>query len=148
MTIQGGYNASCATRNINATLTILDGDTDADTTGNGVTLDMAMLNSNSTGNITVEGCTVRNGYNAYDEGGCIRIYTDRGDTIISGNIISNCVSIRGGSLGIKSNSGNELIVNNIIFGNAVSEQGGGRICNDSSWQHNAFKQYHRRQRSN
>jgi len=125
LTLQGGYNADCTVRTINPTLTILDGDTDADTLGNGVTLDMAMLNPDSTGNITADGFTVINGANDYDDGGCIRVYTDAGQTTVTGNIIHNCAAINGGGIGAETVSGQTLITNNIVHHNSAILTGGG-----------------------
>ncbi|MBI5634305.1 MAG: M6 family metalloprotease domain-containing protein [Nitrospirae bacterium] len=127
LTLQGGYNAGCTARTINPTLTILDGDTDLtpDGIGNGVTLDMAMLNPNSTGSITVDGFTVINGYNGYDDGGCIRIFTDAGQTTVTGNIVHNCVAITGGGIGVETVSGKALITNNIVHHNIATLAGGG-----------------------
>jgi hypothetical protein len=125
LNLKGGYDPGCSTFSYNPELTILNGDIiGGDNIGDGVVLDLITLNPGGTGNITVEGFHVKNGYNGVDDGGCIRTYTDQGNTIISGNVISNCTSIKGGGLGIETVTGNALIVNNIIYGNVVSDQGG------------------------
>lgn len=149
--IIGGWDSKCAYEAFMPDkVTALDGDLDGDGTGDGVVLDLMTIGS---GSITVKGIQAKNGYNAADEGGCIRVATVGGSAEVSRVVASSCAAIdgggiwvesesgpitvtsalshhnsatsTGGGIGIASNSGNILVLNNTVADNASNDKAGG-----------------------
>ncbi len=109
----------------NPELTVLDGDINADGAGDGVVLDLINTNPAGTGNISVEGFHIKNGFNSVDDGGCIRVGSADGSTSIIGNIISNCAAVNAAGIGVQTDSGAIDIIHNIIYDNIATDYSGG-----------------------
>ncbi len=82
LTIKGGYTANCASRKVDATNTVLDGDS------NGIVL---TLTSTQTADFVVDGVTVQKGVAATldSKTGGLYISTSYGNVILSNNLITN-----------------------------------------------------------
>jgi hypothetical protein len=140
ITIQGGYTASCAARQVNPANTILD--------GSNVRRALWVFNTGG-GNITVDGFTFQNGQSPTggDGGGLYLLAshsTLAGNITITNNIVSsNVAENAGGGIWASSKSnpsgtaGTVTISNNIVSNNQASlgnySQGGGIFAESYSF---------------
>jgi hypothetical protein len=109
LTLDGGYDATCTTRDAAQTASVLD--------GRGLDTPLAM---NSNGSITVSHITVQNGFIAGSNGGGINISltSPSAEVVLEGNVIRDNVSTFGaagvliGGSGIEARVSNNLFINN------------------------------------
>lgn len=135
LTLIGGYDpAGGAERSADPALTILNGDTDNDGTGNGVTLVVDTDNGRSTGKVRIESFTVKNGAApAGEKGGGLQARIYQGDLELVGNIISGNRADSGGGLSVdSSDSAPIFLTNNIIYGNSAATAAAVRIVSGAA----------------
>lgn len=123
LTLIGGYDPDGgAERSTDPALTILNGDTDNDGTGNGVTLVVDTDKGMSTGKVRIESFTVKNGVAPADQkGGGLQARIYQGDLELVGNIISGNRADSGGGLSIdSSDSASIFLTNNILYDNSAA----------------------------
>lgn len=131
LTLTGGYDpAGSGVRSADPALTILNGDTDSDGTGNGTVLVVNTDTAKTHGKVHIEGLTVKNGKASTGQrGGGIQARIYQGDLELVGNIISgNSADIGGGLSAESSDSGQIFLTNNIIFGNSAANAAAARIA--------------------
>ncbi len=119
LSILGGYSADFNSVDVNATNTILDGDS-ADTV-------ITLIASNTNTDITLNGLTFTNGNSVDLKGGGLRIETD-GDTSITESIVSNnAISTAWGSGGgiYIYGQGDVIIKDSSVMGNVGGPGSGG-----------------------
>ena len=119
LVIEGGWNANFSGRNILASNTILD--------GGGVKRVLGIVGS---GNVTVEGVTLRNGTCVSGTGGGgLYVNTPGGDVIVRSCNINNNISgsAGGGGMLILSAGGDVTLTGNLVASNNGSTGGGASI---------------------
>jgi len=143
ITLRGGYTAGCAAGVEDPSLTILDASGESDTDRV-----LSILNYGS-GNIEIDGFTIRNGIVSASIGGpgggiyalCYPSTGPAGDITIQNNIITNnsCAETYGGGgvaatsyANSSSSSGNVIFSNNTVTGNTADRSGGGIAIGSSS----------------
>ena len=135
VTLLGGYAANCAGRIRNPANTILDGG------GSGMVI---LLYDANSGDITMDGFTVRNGSSTgYGSGVYAYSYSDSGtagrvtltDNIVTGNSAYKASGIWALSHSQNGTAGKVLLVNNVVSGNTATGmygQGAGVLAQSSS----------------
>ena len=151
LVLAGGYEADCAGRSLDPTLTVLDGDG----TGRVLTLDAG----SATAHVQVERISVKNGAVAKGAGGCLLLRTG-GTAVVEGVEIAGCMAsgaggavrldvgsgtalVResilrasraafGGGLAVRGGTGRVLLLNNTISGNRAQTGGGVSIQGDNA----------------
>lgn len=133
LTLEGGWSADFSTRTLDPTNTILDGNQA------GRVISISKAPTSASGNVTVEGFTIRNGSTASDGGGINLVAFPPGTVTLNQNIIEeNECADTGGGFGIYNDDsvtktgGLIHITNNIIRKNVAASGtggtgGGGRI---------------------
>ena len=130
LTLIGGYDpAGVAERAADPALTVLNGDTDNDGAGNGITLAVDTDSGKSRGKIRIESLNVKNGKaTAGQKGGGIQARIYQGGLELVGNIISGNSADGGGGLSVdSSDSAPVFLANNIIYGNSAANAAAVRI---------------------
>ncbi|MFH1026660.1 MAG: hypothetical protein V1791_01520, partial [Pseudomonadota bacterium] len=138
LTLMGGYDpAGGLGRLADPALTVLNGDSDNDSIGNGIVLVVDTDSSKTGGKVHIENLTFRNGKapaGQYGGGIQARIYQGTLElvgNIISGNAtesISDNTADGGGGLSLESSdSGSIILANNVIYGNSSANAAAARI---------------------
>jgi len=103
LTIEGGHTAGCASRVVDATNTVLDGDS--------IGIVLLLSTPNDPAIFIVEGITLQNG----DHQPSLRVITKFGEVILNNNTISN--NLGGGFYAINNGGGEVTLNNNNISNN-------------------------------
>ena len=138
LSLMGGYDpAGGLERLADPALTILNGDTDNDSIGNGIVLLVDADSSKTGGNVHIESLTFRNGKAPAGQfGGGIQARIYQGTLELVGNIvsgnatdsISDNTADGGGGLSLESSdSGSIFLANNVIYGNSSANAAAARI---------------------
>jgi parallel beta-helix repeat protein len=142
LTIEGGYTASCASRNVDPSNTVLDGEATAtvlDLSSNpaadfvidGLTLQNGSTNSDGgglfvsvNGDLTLTNSTIRNNsaYDYYSDGGGVYVVASTA-TLTNNTIHDNTANDDGG--GIYVDASTLTLTNNTIRSNSANDHGGG-----------------------
>lgn len=121
LTIIGGYNSDFSDRSSDPSVTVFDGDS----AGRVLTADMGGHD------LSIEGITIRNGYEANDSGGGLHItgiYENNTFSLSNSIIETNVSNSAGGGLFAMGN-GTFSLLNNTIIGNVAKFEGGGVSIN-------------------
>jgi parallel beta-helix repeat protein len=134
--IKGGYTLGCATRELNPTNTILDGegiDQGSINLDAGGVISLAYRGSSPFPQLVIDGVSIKNG--KADYGGGVQAYANNGTVLLINNIITNnsANSYAGVYIGsifcfISAPSGcygNTRLINNVIAGNIANNSAGG-----------------------
>jgi len=128
LNLEGGYTNLCASRKLNPSNTILD--------GNNENRVLNIMQSDGDGTIVLEGFTIQNGNNSdFFQGGglLIRGITNfTGEILVSNNIFrfNQSTATSSGALSIE-NEGNCALINNLIHDNTALSRAGTVDCNGS-----------------
>lgn len=143
LTLVGGYDpAGGLERLADPALTILNGDTDNDSIGNGSVLVVDADISKTGGKVHIESLTFKNGKApAGQYGGGIRARIYQGSLELVGNIVSGNTTDSvigntadgGGGLSLESSdSGSIFLANNVIYGNSAANAAAARIVSSAA----------------
>ncbi len=131
LTLIGGYDpAGVAERLADPVITVLNGDTDADGVGNGITLAVDTDSGKTSGTIRIESLAIKNGKApAAQKGGGLQARLHNGALELVGNIFSGNSAAIGGGLSVDSgDSAPVFLVNNIFYGNSAATAAAVRIA--------------------
>ena len=134
LNLVGGYNPSVGSDRLpEPSGTVLNGDTDGDGAGNGITLAIDTNTNKSGGAVHVESLAIRNGVNSGGNGGGVQAYVYQGGLELVGNMFSGNTAGSGGGVSLESSdSGQFFLTNNIFYGNSASGAAALRITSSGS----------------
>jgi len=122
--VKGGYAASCATRQVNPSNTVLDGMNINQSYSAGV-LDLSDASESSFAGFVIEGLTIRNGKSTNGAGG-LQVSTSNGKVSILSNMVgaNSATYYAGGSI-YSGYKGHVKVINNVFANNTATTSGGG-----------------------